>query len=377
MIIGAAVLIMKTSFFRSSSLYWILSDHLVTPLLRKLSPEIAHDLTIKALEKGFSPVNSLPVDPVLQTKVWGVKFDNPLGLAAGFDKQALVMEGLSKIGFGFIEVGGVTPLPQEGNPKPRVFRLKEDRALVNRMGLNNDGHEAVAKRLASYRAQSKPGIIGINIAKSTSSDDMIGDYKKGIRNLGKFADFIVLNVSCPNVSWTKNLSKNEDGLKNLVFAIKEERARLVSHSKNLPLLLKLAPNMSFDSKKYMAQLALDSGIDGLVVSNTTPDRDKNLLSSSQKEKGGLSGAPLKALALQTLKDMYALTQGAIPIIGVGGIENAQDAYERIRSGASLVQIYTAMIYQGPGIVPRIKKELAELLKKDHFKSVADAVGVDA
>ena len=179
---------------------------------------------------------------------------------------------------------------------------------------------------------------------------MIGDYKKGIRNLGKFADFIVLNVSCPNVSWTKNLSKNEDGLKNLVFAIKEERARLVSHSKNLPLLLKLAPNMSFDSKKYMAQLALDSGIDGLVVSIQLPT-DKNLLSSSQKEKGGLSGAPLKAL-VTNLKDMYALTQGAIPIIGVGGIEMLR-CLERIRSG--LLCRFTAMIYQGPGIVPRIKR----------------------
>ena len=344
--------------------------------MRKLPPETAHDLTVKALELGLSPIDKASSAKILRTKLWEIDFENPLGLAAGFDKQALVMEGLTQLGFGFVEVGGITPIPQEGNPKPRVFRLQEDRAIINCMGLNNDGHKAVAQRLRDYRTQRKPGIIGINIAKSSSSDDIIGDYKKGIQNLGEFADFVVLNISCPNVSWTKNLDKDEDGLRTLVSTIKKERDTSFRDSKKVPLLLKLAPNMSLESKKHIAQIALDIKIDGLVVSNTTPERNNSLQSPNKNEKGGLSGAPLKESALQSLKDMYRLTKGCTPIIGVGGIETAEDAYKRIRAGASLVQIYTAMIYEGPGIVPRIKSELAELLKKDNFVSISDAVGID-
>lgn len=366
------------SSIRSTSVYWFLADNVGMPVLRHIDPESAHNLTIKAVKHQLAPVaaKSAAERSVLQTTVWGLHFENPIGLAAGFDKQARAMDGLLKLGFGFIEVGGVTPEPQVGNPKPRMFRLPEDKAVINRFGLNSDGQSAVAARLAKFQAQPHVGIVGVNIAKNTTSEDVIGDYKQGVRNLGGHVDFIVLNVSCPNVAWTSTLSKNDDEMAKMVCGVKEERDAYLIGTKVPPLLIKLAPNMNDDTKKHMAAIALQCGVDGLVVSNTTSDRADTLKSKYSQEKGGLSGPPVKQAALQTLRDMYRLTHGKIPIIGVGGIENGADAYERIRAGASLLEIYTALVYKGPGLLPTMKRELSELLERDGFHSVAEAVGVD-
>jgi dihydroorotate dehydrogenase len=360
---------------RSSSAYWYLADKVAIPLMHRLDPEKAHSMTIELIKNGYAPLDTANNEPILQTKVWGLNFANPLGIAAGFDKQAQAMEGLFQLGFGFVEVGGVTPEPQLGNPKPRMFRLPEDKAVINRYGLNSEGQEIIAVRLANFKDQSPKGIVGVNIAKNTTSTDIIGDYKKGINNFGSSVDLIVLNVSCPNVAWTKELTKDGDELQKMVCAVKEERDNLPKYKPTL--LMKLGPDMSAETKKHMAEIALHCGVDGLIVSNTTSERGSDLKSIHSKETGGLSGRPIKQAALDSVRDMYRLTNGKIPIIGVGGIESGKDAYDRIRAGASLVQIYTAMVYQGPGLVPELKQELAELLKRDGFKSVAEAVGVDA
>lgn len=360
---------------RTSKAYWYLADNVAVPGLRLLDPELAHGLTIKALSNNLGPLETQPTS-TLNTTVWGLNFANPIGLAAGFDKQALAMNGLLDMGFGFIEVGGVTPEPQLGNDKPRMFRLTEDQAVINRFGLNSDGQSIVAERLANFKQQSRPGIVGVNLAKNTTSNDIIGDYKAGVRNLGGNVDFIVLNVSCPNVAWTKELSNSQDDeLAKMVCAVKTERDAIFAERKP-PLLMKLAPDMHDAAKAHMAEIALHCGVDGLVVSNTTSERAPTLKSKHSVETGGLSGKPIKQIALQSVRDIYRLTHGKIPIIGVGGIESGADAYERIRAGASLLEIYTALVYQGPGLVPKIKQELDYLLRRDGFASVAEAVGTD-
>ncbi len=368
---------------RSTNMYWYLADKVATPLMRRADPEKAHTLAIKMIQNKLSPLearhDAQQDKQILETTVLGLNFTNPLGVAAGLDKQAQAMRGLLDMGFGFVEVGGVTPEPQPGNPQPRMFRLREDGAIINRYGLNSDGQAVLAKRLAAFKAQAKPGIVGVNIAKNTSSEDVIGDYKKGVRNLGANVDFIVLNVSCPNVGWTKELSKDSAEMVKMVCAVKEERDALFGNGlNNKPaLLMKLAPDMDAATKQHMAEVAIQCGVDGLIVSNTTSDRSPDLKSKYSIEKGGLSGRPIKQAALQSVRDMYRLTGGKIPIIGVGGIESGADAYARIRAGASLLQVYTALVYQGPGLVPKVKHDLAELLRRDGFTSVADAVGVDA
>lgn len=361
-------------YARSTGAYWFIADNVATPLMRKLDPERAHDLTVRLVKDNYAPRDSKANAPILRTSVWGLNFANPLGIAAGFDKQALAIEGLLQMGFGFVEVGGVTPEPQEGNPKPRMFRLTEDGAVINRYGLNSEGQTVVGARLAKFKAHSPViGIVGVNIAKNTTSNDIIEEYKKGVRNLAANVDFIVLNVSCPNVAWTKNLADSDEMVK-MVCAVKEERDALGIKT---PLLMKVAPDMSDDAKHHMAEVAIQCGVDGLIVSNTTSSRAPDLQSEYSKEMGGLSGRPIKQAAQQSVRDMYRLTGGRLPIIGVGGIESGQDAYDRIRAGASLLQIYTGLVYQGPGLVLKIKRDLAKLLQRDGFKSVADAVGVDA
>lgn len=358
---------------RASSAYWYLANKFATPILRKFEPETAHNLTIKLLANNFAPRQAIPDPKILNNTVFGVGFSNPLGLAPGLDKQAQAMGGLLNMGFGFVEIGGVTPEPQPGNPKPRIFRLVEDQAIINRYGLNSEGQVAIAARLAKFKAQSR-GLIGVNIAKNTSSTDIIGDYKKVIRSLADYVDYIVLNVSCPNVAWTKEL-KGGDEMTDMVRSIKAERDNLHKIVKPA-LLIKLGPDMGPETKEHMAQLAIQSQIDGLIVSNTTSTRTTNLKSKYKIETGGLSGRPIKQAALQSLRDMYKLTNGKIPIIGVGGIESSADAYARIRSGASLLQVYSALVYKGPGIIPEIKNGLARLLQRDGFNSIAAAIGSD-
>lgn len=343
--------------------------------MRKLDPERAHHTTIKLVKNRFAPFDNVADPKSLQTTLWGLHFSNPIGVAAGFDKQAQAMEGLLQMGFGFVEVGGVTPEPQPGNPQPRMFRLTEDQAVINRYGFNSEGHKKVVNRLATFKAKHHvKGIVGVNLTKNTSSNDIISDYQKGVRNLASNVDFMVVNVSCPNVAWTKDLNKDSDELLNMVRAVKAERDAL--QNARPPLLLKLGPNMSDATKEHMAHIALSCGVDGLVVSNTSAERSPDLKSRYSKENGGLSGRPIKQAALQSVRDMYCLTGGTLPIIGVGGIESGQDAYDRIRAGASLIQIYTSLVYQGPGLVRKIKRDLAALLKRDGFNSVQEAVGRD-
>ncbi len=371
---------------RATHTYWYVADKVATPLMRNADAEQAHDLMVSMLQNKLAPREAIATThssikkdaQILGIKVFGLQFTNPLGVAAGLDKQALAMDGLIEMGFGFVEVGGVTPDPQPGNPLPRMFHLREDGAMINRCGLNSDGQAAVAGRLADFKAHATTGIVGVNIAKNTSSDDVIGDYKKGVRNLGANADYIVLNVSCPNVGWATELSKDTAEMANLVCAVKEERDNLFCDTDNKPaLLIKLAPDMDDATKQHMAKVAMQCGVDGLIVSNTTTERSPDLKSKYSAEKGGLSGRPIKQVALQSVRDMYRLTGGKIPIIGVGGIETGADAYARIRAGASLLQVYTALVYQGPGLVPKIKRDLAALLRRDGFASIADAVGIDA
>lgn len=369
---GLAGVVASTETFRSSRAYWFLVDKVGTPLLRRIpDAELAHNLTVKMLQYGFGPIDPKRgvSNPVLKTSVLGMSFPSPLGLAAGFDKQATCFNALIDMGFAFVEVGGVTPQPQPGNAKPRMFRLEEDFAVINRFGLNSEGHEAVAQRLAA--TPPLVGNVGVNLAKNSTSTDLVGDYVKGVISFGLCSDFLVLNVSCPNVAYTKTM-KNDD-LKDLVTAVVQERNRMC---KDTPLLLKVSPDMNLEQQRVMAELAMATGVDGLVVSNTTTSRPDALQSANRKETGGLSGAPVKDLALQTTKQMFKLTNGTVPIIGVGGIASGADAYERIRAGATLVEIYTAMAYEGPGLVLRIKDDLEALVLKDGFTNVTECVGVD-
>ena len=392
--LGALLAVAATSdAVRRSRAYWWVSDNVANPFIRSLDPERAHSLAIWSLGMRLGPV--APVlrpgeQKSLEVSVWGRKLPHPVGMPAGFDKQATAFGAVLDMGFSFVEVGGVTPKPQPGNPKPRMWRLVSDRAVINRFGLNSDGHEAVARRLMRRNRDAHPGLVGVNLAKNTEGGDLVGDYVAGVRSLGPWVDFIVLNVSCPNVGWTKSLmasggggggggndkdkDKDDGGVKSLVQAVQKQRDETC---RDVPVLLKVGPDMDEGARRKMARIAIECGVDGLVVSNTTSQREGlGLTSADASQQGGLSGAPLKAKALATLKEMYRLTGGAIPIIGVGGIESGKDAYERIRAGATLVQIYTGMVFEGPGLVHRIRKELDELLHRDGFNSVAEAVGVD-
>jgi len=345
---------------------------LISPALRRMPPEAAHELTLRALEIGVSRLLGAaaahePDPPILAQRLWGLDFPNPVGLAAGFDKDARVLDAMQRLGFGFVEVGTVTPRPQPGNPKPRLFRLEQDRAIVNRMGFNSGGLDAVAGRL-SRRLRS--GIVGVNLGKNRDSGDAAADYGEGIRRTAPFADYLVVNISSPNTPGLRDLQTGEalgSLLPRLIAAREETGSRT-------PLLVKIAPDLSAEARSDIAQIALDTGIDGLIVSNTTVERPPDLASSYAREAGGLSGPPLFAPSTAILADMYRLTEGRLPLIGVGGIASAADAYAKIRAGASLVQLYTALVYQGPGLVERIKHDLGVLLTRDGYASVAAAIG---
>lgn len=370
---GVAGALASTEAVRSSRPYWFLVDRVGTPLLRRIpDAELAHSITVTLLEYGFGPIDPKRgvASQLLKTSAFGLSFPSPLGLAAGFDKQATCFNALIDMGFAFVEVGGVTPLPQPGNAKHRMFRLEEDKAVINRFGLNSQGHEAVAARLMEH--PPLVGNVGVNLAKNSASTDLVGDYVKGVASFGRCCDFLVLNVSCPNVSYTKDMK--DDDLKNLVAAVAKERN---ATCKDTPLLLKVSPDMNLEQQKAIASLAISLGVDGLVVSNTTTSRPSTLQSQSKHETGGLSGQPVKQLALATTKSLFQLTNGTVPIIGVGGIATGADAYERIRAGATLVEIYTALAYEGPGLVLAIKDELERLVQKDGFSHVSQCIGVDA
>ncbi|KAI4502527.1 hypothetical protein M0802_002439 [Mischocyttarus mexicanus] len=344
------------------------------PFVQRIDPELAHNVAIKALKWGFVPKEKFN-DPVsLRTSIWEIVFKNPLGMAAGFDKQGEAIEGLHKIGFSFVEIGSVTPMPQSGNPKPRVFRLLEDNAIVNRYGFNSDGHDKVWERIKKLRDDPNfVGIIGINLGKNKDSTSAEIDYINGIKKFADVADYFVINVSSPNTPGLRSLQSKEN-LENLLIKINEAKQTIGIRQ---PLLLKLAPDLSETERQDIADIVLrtKSKVDGLVLCNTTISR-VNLINENKKESGGLSGAPLTDISTKIISDMYKRTYGKIPIIGVGGVFSGEDAYCKIKAGASLIQLYTSYIYNGPPIVGKIKKELNDILKKDGFSSIIEAVGKD-
>jgi dihydroorotate dehydrogenase len=346
---------------------------LALPLARLLPPEAAHRATIRALAMGLAPRTPVPDPPSLAVKLWRYRLANPIGLAAGFDKDAEVPDSMLAFGFGFVECGTITPLPQRGNPKPRLFRLPEDRAVINRLGFNSGGLEAAAQRLALRR--DRPGVVGANIGKNRDTLDDIGDYVEGVRVLAPLVDYLAVNVSSPNTPGLRDLQR-KSAVTRLIGKLMEARAKAALRHPP-PLLLKIAPDLSSEERVDLAEAALGSGIDGLIISNTTVARPATLTSGNAHEPGGLSGAPLFEPSTALLAEMYRLTSGKLPIIGVGGIASGADAYRKIRAGASLVQLYTALVFHGPGLVRRIKDELAQLLARDGFTSVAAAVGADA
>ena len=334
---------------------------LARPLLFRLDPERAHTLTIAALATGLGP-RGTPDDPILSTSLAGLALPNPLGLAAGFDKDARVPAAMLAMGFGFVEVGTLTPRPQAGNPRPRVFRLVAERAVINRLGFNNGG---IAAALARLRARRPAGVVGVNLGANKDSADRVADYAFGAAEAAGVADYLTVNISSPNTPGLRGL-QDPGELTTLIAAVR-------AASRATPVFVKVAPDLDAAAIDGIARVALDGGIAGLIVSNTTLARP----GIASAEAGGLSGAPLFAPSTAVLRAFASATGGALPLIGVGGIASGADAYAKLRAGASAVQLYTALIFHGPGLVGRIKADLAALLRRDGFALVADAVGADA
>lgn len=336
------------------------------PLFFRLDPERAHNLTL-ALLLAMPARQTAPADPMLTIRVAGLDFPAPVGLAAGFDKDGLVAHKMHGLGFGFAELGTLTPRPQAGNPQPRLFRLVEDRAVINRMGFNNGGQAAAIERL-SRRARGG-GIIGINIGANKDATDRIADYATGVRAMAPLADYLTVNISSPNTPGLRAL-QDKGALDALLAAVMDARG-----PSGPPIFLKVAPDLEHADITGIAEASLTHGIDALIVSNTTIGRPA-LRSTHAGETGGLSGAPLHDLSLQRLRDFRNAAGGALPLIGTGGIATAEQAYARIRAGASLVQLYSALVYEGPFLARRIHAGLKNLLARDGFTNVAEAVGVD-
>ena len=336
---------------------------ILKPALFALDPERAHGLSIGALK--LSPSKGPPRAGPLATRVAGIEFPNPVGLAAGFDKDAEVPDAALGLGFGFVEAGSITPLPQAGNPRPRLFRLEKDRAVINRMGFNNGGRDAALARLEARRG--RPGIVGINIGANKDSADRIADYAVMAKAMAPYASYLAVNISSPNTPGLRAL-QDESALTELLDAVYDARG-----GDGPPIFLKVAPDLEPADIDAISRIAIDKGLGALIVSNTTISRPA-LQSADRDEAGGLSGAPLRDLATQRLRDFRRATGGAIPLVGVGGIASAEDAWERIRAGASLVQLYSALTYEGPGLPRRIANGIERLMRHDGFASIAEAVG---
>ena len=335
---------------------------LLRPLAFALDAETAHRTTIAALKllPGHQPA---PLPPSLRSTVAGLTFPSPVGLAAGFDKDAEVPEQMLGLGFGFVEIGTLTPRPQPGNPRPRLFRLREDRAVINRLGFNNRGQVAAWERLQRCRH----GVIGVNLGANKESSDRVADYVAGVRAMAGVARYLTINISSPNTPGLRGL-QDEGALGELLAAVREAR-----QDAGPPIFLKVAPDLGDGDPERIVRASLDHGINALIVANTTVSRPP-LKSRHAAEAGGLSGQPLKPLALAALRQFRSASGGQLPLIGVGGIATADDAWDRIRAGASLVQLYTAMVYQGPGIARSIARGLADRLDRAGLASIAEAVG---
>ena len=334
--------------------------------LNRIDPETAHGLALKGLSSGLAPLPGPVTSPRLATTLAGIALPNPVGLAAGFDKNATALDPLSRAGFGFIEVGAATPRPQPGNPKPRLFRLTEDQAAINRFGFNNEGMEAIAARLAR---RPKDAVIGLNLGANKDSTDRAGDFARVLTTCGAHLDFATVNVSSPNTEKLRDL-QGKAALTALLSGVMQARDAL---ARPIPVFLKIAPDLSEAELADIAGVAREVKLDAIIATNTTLSRD-GLTSAHRGEAGGLSGAPLFEKSTRVLARLSALTEGAIPLIGVGGISSAEDAYAKIRAGASAVQLYTALVYRGMSLVPQIAHGLDALLARDGFANVAEAVG---
>ena len=341
----------------------------IRSLIFKLDPETAHNLAIKSLKFNFVPTmpDENKNDALFKTKLFGKDIENPIGMAAGFDKNAEVYNSLFKLGFGFVEVGTITPLKQFGNPKPRVFRLVEDEALINRLGFNNLGAENIIKKIKSNK---KIGTLGINIGPNKDTEDKILDYLKCLKIFHKEADYITINISSPNTENLRNFH-NQDQLNNLLKNIQTEKEKL---DISVPIVLKVSPDISDHEIDEISQILLNNDVEGLIISNTSDSSRDSLTNIQKHQKGGLSGKPIETKSTILIQKFYKLLGGKIKIIGVGGVDSGASAYEKFLAGANYVQLYTGMVYRGPNIVSMIKKELRELLLKDGVKNFSEIVG---
>jgi dihydroorotate dehydrogenase len=342
--------------------------------LQLLPPETAHGLALWALRRGWAPTLVPPPSPRLATSFCGFELAHPLGLAAGFDKNAEAVSGLFGLGFSFVEVGTVTPRPQAGNPRPRLFRLRREQALINRMGFNNDGLEAVRARLAARDPRYAP--LGGNIGANRDARDPVADYVECLRGLYELVDYLAINVSSPNTPGLRDL-QSRGRLDELLGGLSEARTTLAGGGPPKPLLVKIAPDLALDDEAAFAEVALARGVDGLIIANTTIERPEVIPARYRGEPGGLSGAPLFLKSTEQLGRFYRLTGGKLPLIGVGGILRGADAYAKIRAGASALQLYTGLIYRGPRVVSRILGELDRLLELNDYARLDEARGVDA
>ena len=341
-------------------------------LIKIFPPEIAHSITLRLLKLKINTTTQTD-HPILKQHFLGLDFSNPIGLAAGFDKNAEVINQILNLGFGFTEIGTVTPSPQEGNLKPRIFRLSEDEAIINHLGFNNKGSEKVLKKLKKINVSNlNYGIVGINIGKNKNSEDAISDYCYCLEKLGPFGHYVTINISSPNTPGLRDLQLRGK-IENLVKKLQNIQEKLNS-IKSKPIFLKISPDLNDEQLRDIALMSLANNVSGLIISNSTVERPTNLNSSHRTEIGGLTGKPLFLHSTLALKKMYTLTNANIPLIGVGGISNGKECYEKIKSGANLVQLYTALTFQGPKIISKIKKELVDLIKTDGFNNVKEVVG---
>ena len=339
----------------------------IRSLIFKLDPETAHDLAIKSLKFNFIYQNKIKKNKSIETEIFGKKIPNPIGIAAGFDKDAEVYNSLFKLGFGFVEVGTVTPINQYGNPKPRIFRLEEDEALINRLGFNSSGSEKVRSRIIS---NSPKGLFGINIGPNKDTNNKEEDYLIGLRKFYNLADYLTINISSPN---TENLRSfhNEDELNKLLDLVEKEKKILKT---KIPIVVKISPDIKDENINIIAKLLLKHNVEAVIISNSTDRNRENLSNINKLEKGGLSGKPLEKKSNELINKFYKILKNKIKIIGVGGVDSGQSVYQKIINGASLVQLYTGMIYKGPSIVSKINEELINILENERVKNISDIVG---
>ena len=354
-------------------------DSLTLPLLRRLDPEDAHRLAIRGLRCLPAQPPSKSDLPSLGVRAFGLNFPNPVGMAAGFDKNAEVPDALLRMGFGFVEIGSVTPRPQAGNPRPRLFRLERDEGVINRMGFNNDGADAVLRRLAARAARgdaSTRGIVGVNVGANKDSDDRVADYVRLIETFAPVASYFTVNVSSPNTPGLRNLQE-AGALDDLLARVLDARERGPEQAGGPQVLLKIAPDLTLTELDDVVGVARARKVDGMIVSNTTLARPGTLQDKAKAEQGGLSGRPLFKLSTRMLAETYVRTEGAFPLIGVGGIDSGGAALMKIRAGASLIQLYSALVYKGLGLVDEIKRDLVSVLRRTGRASLNEIVGADA